>query len=67
MKNLSNLIKGLQIIAKVEGEEINDFNSQNTYLFIGNIKLYYQVQIDELERLGFYANKEFGCFEFNLD
>ena len=57
MKNLSNLIKGLQIIEemKKENKEI-PFNSQNSKLFIGELSIYSENQISELETLGFYVN-----------
>ena len=66
MKNLSNLIKGLQIIETVEGN-VSQFNSQDSKLFIGEYIIYSENQISELETLGFCVNYEFDCFEYNLD
>ena len=67
MKNLSNLIKGLQIIAKVEGEETSEFNSQNSLLFIGVPVKYSDEDVRILHNLGFEINTEYECFEYDLD
>ena len=68
MKNLSNLIKGLQIIEEMEKENKEiPFNSQNSKLFIGELSIYSENQISELETLGFYVNSEFDCFQYDLD
>ncbi len=66
MKTLSNLIKGLQIIEGIEKEKV-EFNSQNGYLYIGEYLEYSETQLQELEKLGFVANEDYDCFEFNLD
>jgi len=65
MKNLSNLIKGLQIIKDSEGE--SKFNSQDGYLYIGEATNYSEEKQKELENIGFSVNFEYDCFEFNLD
>lgn len=68
MKNLSHLIKGLQIIEKNEKENPDiQFNSQNGYLYIGELTEYTEKQIEELEQLNFNLNYEYDCFEYNLD
>lgn len=67
MKNLSNLIKGLQLIQETEKNSEIPFNSQNSKLFIGELSNYSENQIYELENLGFYVNYEFDCFEYDLD
>ena len=66
MKNLSNLIKGLQIIKEVEGDT-DEFNSQNAFLFVGKIIKYSDEQKEKLEKLGFEINLEYDCFEYDLD
>jgi len=71
MKNLSDLIKGLQLIQETENvyksiEEIQ-FNSQESKLFIGDVYIYSESQISELETLGFIINPDFDCFEYDLD
>lgn len=66
MKKLSNLIKGLQLIQQTEGIEI-PFNGQESKLFIGEVFLYSESQVLELETLGFNINPEFDCFEYDLD
>jgi len=62
MKSLANLIKGLQIIEKEEGQDV-EFNSQDGILFIGKISTFSV----ELSKLGFDINNEFECMEYNLD
>lgn len=68
MKDIRKLIVGLQIIEAEENDNIDiPFNSQNGYLYIGDLNEYSEKQIEQLDQLGFNANYEYDCLEFNLD
>lgn len=66
MKNLSNLIKGLQIIEKEENEEV-EFNCEFGCILIGNPLEYSDKQKENIEKLGFKINTEYECFEYDLN